>query len=365
EGNEIWSTWSDGYGIDENGSQMGHNPPPYAEKTIVQNGKQSAPIYYDNTSSTANKSEVTRTFDAIQNLKVNGADTLRLYYRGQAGPFTVSGNNVAMSGLGSDFYTTTEQYRFAYKTLTGNGSITVRIDSMGGGGTYAKAGIIIRSGLENGAPLASLFREAYGTGSGYFRNRTSQGGTLANATDASLNATNAAMPLWLRLTRSGTTITAETSDDGITWGPFSNTGTSPTTATISMANEVCIGLFISANSTTVNAGAEFSSITTTGTVSGDWTVVDIGADPVVADNTLDTLYIALTDSSNKTAIVKAPELAVFKLSWTEWLIPYTDFVGIDMTKIRKITIGVGGTANPMKGKGLVYIDNISYGHPLE
>ncbi|MBN2588692.1 MAG: discoidin domain-containing protein [Sedimentisphaerales bacterium] len=362
----IYNTWNDALDVPAyGGSQMGHTSPSYAETNIVYNGRQSAPFYYDN-SDTEVLSETVRTFDTAQNWAHNGADTLRLYYYGQPGPLTVSGNTIAMSGGGSDLYTTTEQHRFAYKTLTGDGSITVCIDSMGGGGTYPKVGIMIRSGLEDGAPLASLFREAYGSGAGYFRNRTTQDGSLANATGATLNATNAAMPLWLRLTRSGTTITAETSVDGIIWKPFSDTGTSPTTATITMANEVCIGLFISANSTTIPAGGLFSNVSTSGTVTGDWTTVDIGGEQnIEVVNTLDTMYISLTDSSNISCKVKAPEFAVFSLGWTEWLIPYTDFVGVDMTRIKKITLGVGDPANTMKGEGLVYIDYISYGHPYE
>jgi hypothetical protein len=363
-GSLIFATWIGGDNDSTlGGSQVGHTDAPFAEETIYQSGKQSGPIYYNN-SATAAYSEAVRTFDTAQNWARNGADTLRLYYRGQTGPFTVSGDSIVMSGCGSDLYTTTEQHRFAYKTLTGDGSITVCINGMGGGGTYPKAGIMIRSGFEEGAPLASLFREQYGAGAGYFRNRTAQDGSLANT--SSLNAANAAMPLWLRLTRSGTKITAETSDDGITWVPFSDSGTVATSAEITMASQVCIGLFISANSTTIPAGAVFSEVATTGKITGNWSVVDIGDEQVFEPgNTLDTLYVSLTDNSNKTAKVKAPELAVFSLSWIEWRISYDDFAGIDMTKIRKITIGIGDTANPLKGKGLIYIDNIGYGHTLD
>jgi hypothetical protein len=363
-GSLIFGTWVGGDADSTlGGSQVGHTDAPFAEETIFQSGKQSGPIYYNN-SATAAYSEAVRTFDTAQNWARNGADTLRLYYRGLTGPFTVSGDTIVMSGCGSDLYTTTEQHRFAYKTLTGDGSITVCINSMGGGGSYPKAGIMIRSGLEDGAPLASLFREQYGAGAGYFRNRTAQDGSLANA--ASLNAANAAMPLWLRLTRSGTKITAETSEDGITWVPFSDAKTVPTSAEITMASQVCIGLFISANSATIPAGAIFSDVATTGKITGNWSVIDIGDEQIYEPgNTLDTLYVSLTDSGNKTAKVNAPELAVFSLGWIEWRIPYTDFAGIDMTKIKKITIGIGDNVNPLKGKGLVYIDNIGYGHTLD
>ena len=52
----------------------------------------------------------------------------------------------------------------------------------------------------------------------------------------------------------------------------------------------------------------------------------------------------------------------------EWLIPYsrlTTDTGLDMSIIKKISIGVGDAVNPYKGEGLIYIDNISFGHSLE
>jgi hypothetical protein len=131
---EIWSTWEDGFYSGTNGSQMGLGDSPFVETTIIQHGKQSAPISYDNTGEVepaATYSEVTRTFDTALNLKVNGADTLRLYYRGQAITFgEMPGGYIAMSAEGSDIQGTADQFRYAYKTLTGNGSITARLDSV-------------------------------------------------------------------------------------------------------------------------------------------------------------------------------------------------------------------------------------------
>jgi hypothetical protein len=48
----------------------------------------------------------------------------------------------------------------------------------------------------------------------------------------------------------------------------------------------------------------------------------------------------------------------------KWEIPTSYFTNVNLTKIKKISIGVGDTASPLKGKGLIYIDNIGYGHTL-
>jgi arabinan endo-1,5-alpha-L-arabinosidase len=45
-------------------------------------------------------------------------------------------------------------------------------------------------------------------------------------------------------------------------------------------------------------------------------------------------------------------------TWTEWLIPISQFAGVDMTSVMKITVGIGGQGNPSGAKGLLFIDDI-------
>ena len=42
----IYEAWADGYGIDENGSQVGHDDSPYVEQVISHSGSQSMPYTY-------------------------------------------------------------------------------------------------------------------------------------------------------------------------------------------------------------------------------------------------------------------------------------------------------------------------------
>ncbi len=79
----IWQTWLDGYGVDENGSQVGHNPAPYAERGTVREGRQSMPFYYRNEGKVV-YSEAERTFDVAQDWTRGGAQTLVLYFQGIA-----------------------------------------------------------------------------------------------------------------------------------------------------------------------------------------------------------------------------------------------------------------------------------------
>jgi hypothetical protein len=84
EGSSIYETWIDGLDIAGNGSQVGHLEAPFAERTIVNGGRQSMPLFYDN-SGGATISEASRTLAPARDLTVGGANSLRLYFHGDAG----------------------------------------------------------------------------------------------------------------------------------------------------------------------------------------------------------------------------------------------------------------------------------------
>jgi hypothetical protein len=81
DGSCIYQTWIDGYDIAANGSQVGHNEPPFAERTIVHGGLQSMPVMYDNTLGVA-YSEAQCTFSSPQDWARSGITTLTLYFYG-------------------------------------------------------------------------------------------------------------------------------------------------------------------------------------------------------------------------------------------------------------------------------------------
>ncbi|MBN2133111.1 MAG: hypothetical protein JW741_26660, partial [Sedimentisphaerales bacterium] len=81
DGNRLFDFWLDGYEITTNGSVVGYEDRPYAERTITHSGGQSMPFSYDNTG-TATYSEATRTFDEPQDWTRNGIGRLALYFYG-------------------------------------------------------------------------------------------------------------------------------------------------------------------------------------------------------------------------------------------------------------------------------------------
>jgi hypothetical protein len=81
--NRIYLTWLDGYDDPANGSQVGYDDLPLAEQVIVHSGRQSMPLFYNNTGG-VNNSEATRTFSTAQDWTRAGIKTLTLYVYGQA-----------------------------------------------------------------------------------------------------------------------------------------------------------------------------------------------------------------------------------------------------------------------------------------
>lgn len=82
--NRIFDTWKDGYKIDDNGMRVGYLDPNFAETTIVKQGSQSMPLFYDNNAVALN-SEAKRTFDTAQDWTRYGIKSLSLMFRGEPG----------------------------------------------------------------------------------------------------------------------------------------------------------------------------------------------------------------------------------------------------------------------------------------
>ena len=83
----------------------------------------------------------------------------------------------------------------------------------------------------------------------------------------------------------------------------------------------------------------------------------IGDDPETADS-LGDLYVAVQDSTGKTATATNATV-VTSAAWTQWKIPLSSFTGVNMSKVKKLSIGVGNRANPTKrGAGKFCIDGI-------
>ena len=83
-GEAIWQHWIDGFGVPDNGSQVGNLMPPYAEQTVVHGDLQSMPLFYTNEGGVTN-SEATLTLTSPRDWTLAGVSELSVWFRGASG----------------------------------------------------------------------------------------------------------------------------------------------------------------------------------------------------------------------------------------------------------------------------------------
>jgi hypothetical protein len=355
EGERIYEAWVDGLTDGTNGSTVGYLEAvngTFGETAIVHGGGQSMPLDYNNVASPF-YSEATREFSPAQNWTVEGVDTLSLWVRGYpvAGQVDVveTGGKMTVAGAGADIWGNSDEFTYAYKTLDGDGAIVARVVSIGpGSNTWAKGGVMIRDSLDGGSMHAMMVLTANTDGAAgngaSFQYRTATDGTSGNAD----SGTPISAPYWIKVERMGDTLTGYTSADGNAW-------TQMGTTMITMQAPVYIGLCVTSHATGENRSFEFSDISTTGSVGGDWQGIAINA---ARQNSPQDLYVTVGDSAGKTATVTDAS-AVTSANWTEVRIPLADFAGVNVAKVETLIIGVGNRSNPAAdGAGRIFVDDI-------
>jgi phosphatidylserine/phosphatidylglycerophosphate/cardiolipin synthase-like enzyme len=172
---------------------------------------------------------------------------------GDIGAVAAAGNagyadgKFTIAGSGSDVWGTSDELRFAYRTLTGDGTIVAEVASVDNLDSWTKAGVMIRDTLSASSAHA-LMLVSPGKGVA-FQRRVAAGG-LSTHTGGGTGIA----PVWLRLTRTGDVITAYRSADGSTWALVGSD-------TIAMAVTVQIGLAVSSHRDGTLATASFQNVT--------------------------------------------------------------------------------------------------------
>jgi len=371
--NRIFFAWVDGLGHSGSvdcgispsggngtGSAVGNMSAPFAEKTIRNSGAQSMPMTYDNSMGKL-YSETQREWTSPQVWTGGGANTLVVYFRGNAPAFLeTSPGNIVMNGMGTDIFGTTDQGRFAYKQLSGDGSITARVDDLANTNSWAKAGVMIRETLDAGSSYA--FTLYGGQNGAHLQARLTTGASAISDSTISTSGQNAARaPVWIKLERKGNqfngyyaTDIAGTAWTTMAWNP----------QTINMTADVYIGLAVTSHAAGVVCGARFSSVSTTGKVTGNWQQANLGAvdQSTASGNAPEAFYVAVEDIAKHLKVVSNPDPVLISTgAWEQWQIPLSTFTsaGVNLSSIKKVVIGVGDRNSPkVGGVGKLYIDDI-------
>jgi len=376
--NQIWFTWHDGLGAgtpgtdpyfpgNGTGSVIGDDTTDsYTEENIIHGGGQSMPFWYDNNKQGyAYYSQAEMELSSGNDWTIEGMKELSLWFRGYsatvgsfiegpAGTYTMTASGTDITGMADEFH-------FAYKMMSGPGSIVAKVLSVSNTDPWAKAGVMIRETLDPGSKHALA---CVTPGSGV----ASEGRVTTNGESYSANQAAITAPHWIKLERdiSGN-FTVSHSVNGTNWMAVTGAGVQG----IQMAANVYVGLAVTSHDAAETCEAQFSNVTITGNVTQQqWLSQDIG----ITSNEPESMYVIL----NGVGIVyhDDPQASLID-EWTEWRIDLQEFVkqsvnplsdqSVDLTSIDTIAIGIGtqGNMTTPGGSGKMYFDDIRLYRPSD
>jgi len=182
-----------------------------------------------------------------------------------AGATTISGGTHVLTGAGDDVWGTSDQFHFSYQSLPADGEIVARVTSFTGTvDGWAKAGVMIKQSATAGSPYALLaLTPENGSNLQYGFDHNIAGPAIAPGTS------------WVKLTRTGDTITGFVSIDGTVW-------TEVGSATVDLEGAALIGLFVTSHDGSMLSTATFDHVSVTDSVvapglPSPWTGADVGA----------------------------------------------------------------------------------------
>ena len=165
---------------------------------------------------------------------------------GFAGSDTIFNGTYSLNGSGADIWNNADAFNFAYQQVSGDFSITARVVSVQATDGWAKAGVMIRQSLAAGSVFTD---EIVSSGNGVnfqYRpvadlgcNYTQSGGLIA--------------PYWVRLVRTGGTLTGYQSANGYAWVPTGSTS-------LAMSDPVYAGLAVTAHNNGLICTGTFDNV---------------------------------------------------------------------------------------------------------
>ncbi len=190
----------------------------------------------------------TATFD---NLTVSGSSWTNADIGGVnlAGNGTHAGGVFTVKGSGADIWYGSDQFHFLYQNLSGDGSIVARVASVQNTNPWAKVGVMMRESLAANSRFADVvLTPSNGIA---FQQRATAGAMATTTTVSGLPA-----PYWVKLVRSGDTFTASRSSNGSSWTVIG-------TVTITMAQNIYIGLAVTSHNVNALCPATFDNVSWT------------------------------------------------------------------------------------------------------
>jgi outer membrane protein assembly factor BamB len=163
-----------------------------------------------------------------------------------------SGGSWSVTGGGGDIWGTSDSFHYVWQTMAADGTVSSQVVSQTVTDPYAKAGVMIRASSDPGSPYYAVYV-------------TAGNGIVVQSRDAV--GDNAIQPasissgtglVYLQITRTGTTFSAATSTDGVTWTPI------PGSSLIlpNLSGAVLEGLAVTSHNTGQLSTAVFNAVVT-------------------------------------------------------------------------------------------------------
>ena len=171
------------------------------------------------------------------------------------GSATYSSGTFTLQGKGTDLFGTSEAFHFVYRPMPGDGTIIARVDSIANAtDEFAMAGVMIRDSLAPNAAHASMVVMPSFSGRAKFRYRLTTG---ADTSSSGPGAGGVALPQWVKLVRTGSTIQGFYSADGVTWKQDLIV---PTSVNISFGPNAVMGLVLTSHDNTTLVTTTISNV---------------------------------------------------------------------------------------------------------
>jgi len=187
---------------------------------------------------------------------------------GVAGSSNFDGTTYTVSGSGADIWNNADAFHFVHQQVTGDCTIVARVSGQQNSNEWAKAGVMVRESLNaDSAHAMTVLTPLNGVA---FQRRIATAGVSTNT-----NQYVSKFPYWVRLTRTGSTITAFQSVDGTTWKQVG-------TETITFGNDVFVGLAVTSHKDGAIATGVFDNVALVGTPTpaAEWPAENITHDRI-------------------------------------------------------------------------------------
>jgi hypothetical protein len=171
-----------------------------------------------------------------------------------AGSQSLSGSTWTIQGAGGDIWGTSDQFHLVWQSLVADGSVIARVVSQTNTDSWAKAGVMLRQSSDPGSMYYAVFMTP---GNGIVvQYRNAQGGSTTQPVKIT-----GTVPVYLAVGRTGSTYTAYTSSDGVTW-----TVVAGSSVTLSMSGPVLAGMAVTSHNSGVLGTVTFDTVSVSTTI---------------------------------------------------------------------------------------------------